>query len=49
MVSQCGYEKFEEIKIDEKREIYDLSADHCMMRLRLKIKKKNKRRKKKRQ
>ena len=49
MVSQCGYEKFEEIEIDEKREIYDLSADHCMVRLSLKIKKINKRRKKKRQ
>ena len=38
MVYQCGYEKFEEMEVDEKREIYDLS-DHCMVRLSLKIKK----------
>ena len=41
MVNQCGYEKFEEMEVDEKREIYDLS-DHCMLRLSLKIKKKPK-------
>ena len=45
MVNQCGYEKCEEIEVDEKREIYDLS-DHCMVRLRLKIKK-NKQKKEK--
>ena len=45
MVNQCGYEKFEEMEVDEKREIYDLS-DHCMVRLRLKIKK-NKQKKEK--
>ena len=39
MVSQCRYKKFEEMEVDEKREIYDLS-DHCMVRLSLKIKKK---------
>ena len=45
MVNQCGYEKFEEMEVDEKREIYDLS-DHCMVRLSLKIKK-NKQKKEK--
>ena len=30
MVNQCGYEKFEEMEVDEKGEIYDLS-DHCMV------------------
>ena len=45
MVNQCGYEKFDEMEVDEKREIYDLS-DHCMVRLRLKIKK-NKQKKEK--
>ena len=45
MVNQCGYEKFEEMEVDEKREIYDLS-DHCMVRLSLK-RKKNKQKKKK--
>ena len=45
MVNQCGYEKFEEMEIDENREIYDLS-DHCMVRLSLKIKK-NKQKKEK--
>ena len=45
MVNQCGYEKFEEMEIDKKREIYDLS-DHCMVRLSPKMKKRiNKRRK----
>ena len=38
MVNQCGYEKFEEMEIDKKREIYDLS-DHYMVRLSLKMKK----------
>ena len=38
MVNQCGYEKFKEMEVDEKREKYDLS-DHCMARLSLKIKK----------
>ena len=38
MVNQCGYEKFEEMEVNEKREIYDL-FDHCMVRLSLKIKK----------
>ena len=37
MVNQYGYEKFEEMEVDEKREIYDLS-DHGMVRLSLKIK-----------
>ena len=45
MVNQCGYEKFEEMDVDKKREIYDLS-DHCMVRLSLKIKK-NKQKKEK--
>ena len=45
MVNQCRYEKFEEMEVDEKREIYDLS-DHCMVRLSLKIKK-NKQKKEK--
>ena len=45
MVNQCGYEKFEEMEVDEKREIYDLS-DHCMVRLSLKINK-NKQKKEK--
>ena len=35
MVNQCGYEKFEEMEIDKKREIYDL-LDYCMVRLSLK-------------
>ena len=49
MVNQCGYEKFEEMEIDKKRDIYDLS-DHCMVRLSPKMKKRiNKRRKKSRQ
>ena len=45
MVKQYGYEKFEEMEINENREKYDLS-DNCMVRLSLKIKK-NKRRKEK--
>ena len=40
MVNQCGYENYEEMEVDEKGEICDLS-DHCMVRLSLKIKKKN--------
>ena len=32
MVNQCGYKKFEEMEVNEKREIYDLS-DHCMVRI----------------
>ena len=40
MVNQCRYEKCEEMEIDEKREIDDLSeGDHCIVRLSLKIKK----------
>ena len=45
MVNQCGYEKFEEMEVDENIEIYDLS-DHCMVRLSLKMKK-NKQKKEK--
>ena len=44
-VNKCGYEKFEEMEVDEKREIYDLS-DHYIVRLRLKLKK-NKQKKEK--
>ena len=43
---QYGYEKFEEMEVDEKREIYDLS-DHCMVRLSLKNIKRNKQKKEK--
>ena len=45
MVNQCGYEKFEEMEINKKKEIYDLS-DHCMVRLSLKMKKNKQKREK---
>ena len=48
MVNQCGYQKFEEMEVDEKREIYDL-PDLCMVRLNLKIKKNKQKKEKGRQ
>ena len=48
MVNQCGYEKFEGMEIDEKREKYDLSV-HCMVLSLKKKRKTNEGRKKKKQ